>query len=46
MPLTRKALLKSLAGLAAAGGLSWPADAPGLGLDLAPGFWERIRKAK
>jgi hypothetical protein len=21
-------------------------DAPGLGLDMAPGFWERIRKAK
>ena len=21
-------------------------DAPGFGLDMAPGFWERIRKAK
>jgi hypothetical protein len=38
MPLTHKAFLKSLAGLAAAAGR--------LGLDMAPGFWERIRKAR
>jgi hypothetical protein len=37
MSLTRKAFLKSLAGLAAAGGL---------GLDIASGFWDRVRKVQ